>query len=158
MQNKFEFIPARKDSVTKEAILDDLRTVAKKLNENAITQKKYAENGQYDCTTVSRKFGTWNEALQEAGLKLSNETNISDERLFNNILNLWEHFGRQPRRSDLTNEISEFSQSLYSRRFKNWTNTLQSFVVWANEEELVVPEIENVLDSKKKIGRDPSYV
>ena len=156
MQNKFEFIPARKASVSEREILDDLKAVAKKLNEKAITQKKYAEYGQFDCSTVIRKFGTWNKALEAAELKLSNELNITDERLFNNILNLWEHLGHQPRRSDLTNEISEFSQSPYNRRFKSWTNALQSFVAWANEEELIAPENENTTDNKKKTGRDPS--
>lgn len=156
MQNKFEFIPARKASVSEKEILDDLKVVAKKLNEKTITQKKYAEYGQYDCSTVIRKFGTWNKAIEVAELKLSNELNISDERLFQNILNLWEHLGRQPRRSDLTNDISEFSQSPYNRRFKTWTNALQNFVAWANEEELIAPEIESTSDNKKKTGRDPS--
>lgn len=64
MQNKFEFIPARKASVSEKEILDDLKVVAQKLNEKAITQKKYAEYGQYDCSTVIRKFGTWNKALE----------------------------------------------------------------------------------------------
>lgn len=151
---QFEFIPTRKASVSEEEILGDLQNTAKKLNKETITQKEYRENGSYDDTTVSRKFGTWNQALKTAGLQYSNETNISDERLFNNLLNLWEHLGRQPRRSDLTNDISEFSQSPYNRRFQNWTNALQNFVAWANDEELVAPE--NKIDTKKKTGRDPS--
>ncbi len=151
---QFEFIPARKTTVSKQEILDDLRNTAKKLDKETITQKEYRDNGSYDDTTVSRKFGTWNQALKDAGLQFSNETNISDERLFNNLLNLWEHLGRQPRRSDLTNDISEFSQSPYNRRFQNWTNALQNFVVWANDEELIAPE--NKVDIKKKTGRDPS--
>ncbi|MDD3598390.1 HNH endonuclease [Sulfuricurvum sp.] len=151
---QFEFIPARKTTVSKQEILDDLRNTAKKLDKETITQKEYRDNGSYDDTTVSRKFGTWNQALKAAGLQFSNETNISDERLFNNLLNLWEHLGRQPRRSDLTNDISEFSQSPYNRRFQTWTNALQNFVAWANDEELIAPE--NKVDIKKKTGRDPS--
>jgi hypothetical protein len=94
MKNKFEFISARNVPVSDEDIITDLKLVAQNLNEKAITQKKYAEYGKYDCTTVSRRFGTWNQALEIAGLKLSNESNISDERLYNNLLNLWENLGR----------------------------------------------------------------
>ena len=157
MQNKFEFISARKTMVSEKEILDDLKVVANKLNEKAITQKKYTEYGRFDCSTVIRKFGTWNKALESAELKLSNELNITDERLFNNILNLWEHLGHQPRRSNLTDEVSEFSQSPYNRRFKSWTNALQCFVLWANEEELIVPDENiNTSDNKKKTARAPS--
>lgn len=151
---QFEFVPTRKASVSEQEILNDLQNIAKKLNKETITQKEYRENGYYDDTTVSRKFGTWNQALKAAELQFSNETNISDERLFNNLLNLWEHLGRQPRRSDLTNDFSEFSQSPYNRRFQNWTNTLLNFVAWANDEKLVAPK--NKIDTKKKTGRDPS--
>lgn len=43
-----------------------------------------------------RRFCSWNEALLLAGVALSNEPNISDETLFENILVLWQHLGRQP--------------------------------------------------------------
>lgn len=156
MSTKFKFIRSPNTPVSEEEILVDLKRLAKELNKETISQKEYREHGSYDDRTVSRKFGTWNKALQAAGLELSNESNISDERLFKNILNLWEHLGRQPRRSDLTNDISEFSQSPYNRRFKTWTNALQNFVSWANEEDLIAPEIESTSDNKKKTGRDPS--
>lgn len=158
MMEKFEFIRPANTPVSNEEIIIDLKAVAKKLEKLTVTQKDYELNGRFDYTTVSRRFGTWNKALKEAELSLSNEINISDERLYENILNLWQHFGRQPRRSDLTSEISIFSQSPYTRRFKTWTNSLQSFVDYANGEELDLPnEIEKYeKDKKRKIGRDPS--
>lgn len=156
MAKNFEFIRPSNAPVSNEEIIDDLKAVAKKLQKLTVTQKNYEANGNFDYTTISRRFGTWNKALEEAGLTFSNESNISDERLYENILNLWQHFGRQPRRSDLTNDISKFSQSPYNRRFKTWTNALQNFVAWANEEDLIAPEIESTSDNKKKTGRDPS--
>ncbi len=154
-ENKFEFIPKNR-IVSEDDIIEDLKIVAQRLNQTSLTQKNYTEYGKYDCTTVSRKFGSWNKALKISGLEFSNEINISDERLFNNILNLWEHLGYQPTRRDLTNAVSEFSQSPYNRRFKTWNNTLQSFVLWANEEELKAPNNQEIMIAKGKIGRDPS--
>lgn len=55
--------------------------------------------------------------LKTAELSFSNESNITDEHLFENLLKLWQHLGHQPRRKDLTLDISEFSQSPYNRRF-----------------------------------------
>ncbi|MDD5051369.1 MAG: HNH endonuclease [Sulfuricurvum sp.] len=156
MEKKFEFISAEKAPVSEEEIIADLKLVAKNLNEKNITSRQYAEYGKYASTTVSRKFGSWNQALEIAGLKLSNECNISDERLYNNLLNLWEHLGRQPSRRDLTNKLSEFSQSPYNRRFTTWTNALQSFVIWANSEELTAPASTEYLVKKMSTSRDPS--
>ena len=44
-------------------------------------------NGSFDCRTISRRFGTWNQALEASRLSFANESNISDERLYENILN-----------------------------------------------------------------------
>lgn len=87
-----------------EDLLADLRATAKRIGKETIGLMKYRQLGKYEGTTVSRRFGTWNKALQAAGLKISNEVNISDERLFENILVLWQHHGRQPRRSELAQE------------------------------------------------------
>ncbi|WP_309498369.1 homing endonuclease associated repeat-containing protein [Sulfurovum sp.] len=147
MAENFEFIRPSNAPVSNEEIIDDLNAVAKKLQKPTVTQKNYEADGNFDYTTVSRRFGTWNKALKEAGLSFSNESNISDECLYENILNLWQHFGRQPRRSDLTSEISSFSQSPYNRRFKTWTNSLQNFVNYANSEDLDLP---NEIEKKDK--------
>jgi hypothetical protein len=74
---------------------------ASRLDAKTVSQPHYRQYGQYDDTTVSRRFGSWNKALLAAGLALSNEVNISDERLFESILTLWQHFARQPRRREL---------------------------------------------------------
>ena len=156
MIKEFEFIRPLNAQVSEEEIILDLKSVAKQLAKESVTQLAYSKLGKYDYTTVSRKFGTWNKALKVANLSFSNESNISDERLYENILKIWQHFGRQPRRRDLTSEISEFSQSPYNRRFMTWTNTLQSFVDYANGEDLKMPNPNaNDINNKLKIGRDP---
>ncbi len=156
MDNQFTFIKAPNTPVSEQEIIDDLKRVAEKQRSDKLTQRLYGEHGNYDATTVSRKFGTWNKALEKAGLKISNVSNVPNEKLFENILTLWEHLGRQPRRSDLTNEISSYSQSPYNRAFTTWTNTLQSFVIWANDEELIAPNIAEPNQQQRKTGRDPS--
>ncbi|RLL55930.1 HNH endonuclease [Mariprofundus sp. EBB-1] len=156
MDNQFTFIKAPNTPVSEQKIIDDLKRVAKELSNEKVTQRLYGEHGKYDVTTASRKFGTWNKALEKSGLKTSNVNNVPNEKLFENILNLWEHLGRQPRRSDLTNEISSYSQSPYNRAFTTWTNALQSFVIWANGEELTAPDMAEPKQQQRKTGRDPS--
>lgn len=104
---RFQLTRVSGQSVTDTEILNDLKAVASKSDARTVSIPKYKQHGKYDETTISRRFGSWNKALAAAGLVLSNEVNISDERLFENILTLWQHFGRQPRRSELAAAPSE---------------------------------------------------
>jgi hypothetical protein len=156
MDNQFTFVQAKSGSVSESEIIKDFIRVTEELSQIKLTQKVYTEHGNFDVSTAIRKFGTWNKAIKAAGLKTSNVVNVSDEELYKNILNLWEQLGKQPRRANLTNDISEYSQSPYNRRFSTWNNALQNFVVWANGEEISAPESSDIDNAKRKTGRDPS--
>ncbi|MFM8340658.1 MAG: homing endonuclease associated repeat-containing protein [Methylomonas sp.] len=69
-------------------LIADLKRVSKILNASTVSMPKYNEHGKYDNTTVARRFGSWNNALIKAGLIVSHENNISDERLFAEIFKL----------------------------------------------------------------------
>ena len=103
--------------VSDDELIADLQRVAQSLNSKTVPQQKYGALGTFDYSTVTRRFGSWNNALRLAGLSLSNEVDISDERLFENLLVLWQHLGRQPRRSELSSPPSRISQTPYNRRF-----------------------------------------
>ena len=155
---KFKLERVKGVPVSDEELIADLLDVAKRLNAETVTQLTYRENGRYADTTLSKRFGSWNEVLKKAGLEITHENRVSDESLYENLLNLWQHFGRQPRRSDLTNKLSQFSQSPYKRRFGSWTKALESFVNYANSEEIEAPisESQSPTTGSKRTGRDPS--
>jgi hypothetical protein len=109
-------------------------------------------------STVIRRFGSWNKALLAAGLSISHEIHISDERLFKNLLVLWQHYGRQPRRGELAQKPSAISQTPYNRRFGSWTAALQAFVNYANSLELDPQQqkSKNNIPNQSRGGREPS--
>ncbi|MCA3283336.1 MAG: HNH endonuclease [Roseomonas sp.] len=152
---KFRLERVRGVLVAPEEILSDLRLVAKKAGTDVISQKLYKNFGAFDPSTAIRKFGSWNEAVLAAGLKVANEVDISDDRLFENLMLLWTHYGRQPRRVELASSPSKFSQSAYNRRFGSWTDALAAFVDFANAAEVSVPDRkENA--SRRKTPGEPS--
>jgi hypothetical protein len=108
--------------------------------------------------TQQKRFGSWNGALLQAGLDISNRLNIPDEELFENILALSQHFGRQPRRAEMAADPSSISHHPYVRRFGTWMNALRAFVDYANGTgaELTEQLFGTGVDSKHKTGRDPS--
>ncbi|MEY4704536.1 MAG: hypothetical protein RL042_732 [Nitrospirota bacterium] len=153
---KFKLERAKNTPVSDEEILNDLKRVSSMLNSSKVTQKLYGEHGQYDYSNVGRRFGTWNKALEAAGLSLSNQYNISDEALFENILLLWQHYGRQPRRAELAQPPSTISQSAYNRRFKSWVVALEHFVEYANSADVSAPTRAEEKTGSRPTGRDPS--
>lgn len=153
---KFKLTRVSGQPVGDAELLADLKRVAKMLGSSTVSQPKYREYGQYADTTVARRFGSWNNALLQVGLTLSNEVNISDDRLFENILTLWQHFGRQPRRSELAKPPSTVSQGPYNRRFGSWTAALDAFVEYANAGGTEAPAVPEKGESQPKTGRDPS--
>lgn len=155
-RNRFELQRVSGMSVSNEELLADLRAITASLSKDTVGQKEYRRLGKYDDTTASRRFGTWNNALRAAGRSLSNEVNISDERLFENLLVLWQHHGRQPRRSELTQQPSAISQTPYNRRFGSWSVALEAFVKYANRTDVEMPAAQDSETTQRKTGREPS--
>jgi len=156
ISGKFKLTRVSGQPVDDAELLADLKRIAEMLGASTVSMLKYREYGQYDESNVARRFGSWNNALLKAGLTLSNEVNISDDRLFENILTLWKHYGRQPRRSELSKPPSAISQQPYKRRFNSWTAALESFVEYANSAASEVPAGPVKGESQPKTGRDPS--
>ena len=155
--NKFEFTLPKNAGKTSEELILDLKSVAKQLNLEKLSQPIYTKYGKYDCSTISRRFGTWNNALLIAGLKLSNISKYPDEELFENILNIWQHKGMQPTRRDMNISISKISSGPYTRRFSSWQSAILDFINYANENELDVAINDSDVEiSCSKTSRDPS--
>lgn len=143
--------------VTDEELLADLQRVATLNGKKELSQKRYKElDGAYDTKTYHRRFGTWNKALALVEIKPANEINYSDERLFENILTLWQHYGQQPRKAQLASFPSIVSEGPYKRRFSSWMTALEAFVNYANASEIEAVEESSTLPKQRKTGRDPS--
>jgi len=152
---RFQLERVKGAPVSNDEILSDIRSVAERAGTKIVSQKLYSELGKYDCTTASRRFGTWNKAVTAAGLDLANDINIADERLFENLMLLWEHSGRQPRRAELALAPSLISWGAYRRRFGTWSDAPAQFVEFANAQDIRPPD-SNEAARGHQTGRDPS--
>jgi hypothetical protein len=152
---KFRLERVPRSPVSDEELISDLRRIADLAGTNAISFRLYRKFGKYDPTTASLRFGTWNKALVAAGLEPGNERDITDDRLFDNLMCLWEHYGRQPRVRELTVPPSVVSYGPYERRFRSWTNALAEFVIYANSQD-VRPPIPIEVVGSRQTGRSAS--
>ncbi|MDP6923236.1 MAG: hypothetical protein R2568_09945 [Candidatus Scalindua sp.] len=80
---KFE-LDEHKRNIPDENLIADLKKVARKLNQDKLTQNEYKANGgKYSSDTYYRRFGSWFKCTELAGLKKARSPiNISVEDLF----------------------------------------------------------------------------
>ena len=133
-------------SRTNEELLTDLKKVAE-ANSGNITQKIYNDfRNSIDPTIASvtlicRQIG-WNNALEEIGIELGKfqkNSKITEEELLEEILKIWTELGRQPTTGDIKKGSGKYPRNRYSERFGSWENTLQSFVEWVSNNEVIIP-------------------
>lgn len=102
-----------------------------------MTMREYREHGKYDTSTISRRFGTWNKALQKANIGVSQQF-WTVEQLFENIEKVWKKKGYQPTRRDMDDKnLSTISSGAYLRKFGKWSSALEQFVSYINQENTI---------------------
>jgi len=118
--------------VPDDELLADLNQVAATLASRTITQRQYSQHGRFSPGTLYRRFGSWFKALSLAGLDRTRNLNISDEEWFENLANVWEALGRQPRYGEVARPLSKYSAGGYATRFGSWRGALEAFVSFVN--------------------------
>lgn len=127
-------IPTKQSNVNDEELIVDLKNVAKEITPLKVTKESYNKYGKYSAGTINKRFG-WNKALTKAGIKISNNYNVSTEELFENLKEVWIKLGKQPSKEDMRKPVSKYSDTPYKTKFSGWRKALEAFVEFANSEE-----------------------
>lgn len=130
-------------NVSDEELIKDLKEVALKLGKDKVTQREYKTLGKYGRRTLITRFGSWNKSLEKAGLSTTARMNIPEEELFQNLADLWQHFGRQPKFHEVKQPLSKFSVSPYANRFGSWYNALKAFIATMNGDIIETKQTNN---------------
>jgi 5-methylcytosine-specific restriction endonuclease McrA len=116
-------------------LIEDMQRVAEKLGKKAITIAEYEEYGKFGSSAISKRFGGWNKAKMAAGLKIGRLYNLTDEDYFENILNVWQTLGRQPKYQEMVAPLSRLNISSYERKFGSWRSALECFIEYVNKKD-----------------------
>ena len=132
---RFELSHDRRN-ISDDDLLSDLRRIASEKSEQQVKQRTYGELGKYGVQTVINRFGSWNAAVEKAGLEKSVERNIPADKLFSALYDLWVALGRQPSYSEVQSPACPFHVTTYERRFGSWRQALEAFVTYANSADM----------------------
>jgi len=132
--------------VSTEELLSDIKGVAEELGVQTLSSHDYEQYGKFSRDICFRRFSSWNEALEAAGLapyKYVSGKRLDDETLLVEIERMWIALGRQPTTTDVKNGLSNFTLNTFSRHFGGWRGALQAFVEWVNGDNSESIEINN---------------
>ena len=123
-------------AMSREDIVVELRRIAHDKGDTTLTRsdlKTYeASMGE---RVIANRFGSWSAALEAAGLTLSAMgRRWSDVDYFENLLEIWTHYGRAPRYSEMNRPPSRIPNGAYAARFGTWGKAKLAFVERANED------------------------
>jgi hypothetical protein len=156
---KFE-LDAYNRNISEQELIDDLKKVAVELGKDMLANFEYKERGKYGVTTIIRRFGSWNKAIEKAGLQPVKTANHKDEDFYNDIETVWIKLGRQPKWSEMEKPLSRFSGGSYQKRFGSWRIALDNFVKSINSQEVDTQQTLkglNEISSKHKTKRDINW-
>jgi len=136
--------------VSREILLEEIKAISKKLNEERIRHEDFNSNSIYSSSVVVKRFGSWHLALKAAGLLISNNRKNNENDLFENIMAVWTHYGRQPKSSEMNRKPSTISNATYVERFGGWIKALNEFETFVNSTQQ-----ENEIEKNKTTENQP---
>lgn len=155
---KYELEPENRNC-TDDALLEDVRATALRLNKISLTKEDYDKHGRFCSATMQNRFGSWNNALERSGLVVQKRMSIPLEELLLDLKRVAEVLGTGSVSTESYNSLGKFSVPTVVRAFGSWANALAAVGLnvspgWkpkAKEDEL----FSNMAAVWEMIGRQP---
>lgn len=142
-----------------EALLNDVRRVAAIVG-GIPSAQDYRKYGEYNISTLYRRFGSWTEAREAAGIngKIEREPPLKIDRdlLLKDIWGLYRWLGRVPTIQDYQ-KWGRYSQKPFYNQFDGWVDARREAGVFDRSLVDVTKQdlIERLQWLYEKLGREP---
>jgi len=120
----------------KNEIIEEIQRIAVKLGRKSVKKTEFSRNSKIGISTVRYHFGSWNKAVEAAGLvpidpleMIRKKEIIPDKELLMDLMRLYHEFHREPTAS-LINSNGKFSEIPYKRR---WKSIHEAFLIAQNK-------------------------
>lgn len=150
-------LEGRRPEISREDLLDELNRLANALDRRP-TSEDMREQGSYSVETYRRRFGSWGDALEAAGIATSSKR-IPEEELIAELQRLGEEFDAPPTQR-ITREHGKYSPTTYANRFGSWRSAVETagFEPRVRGEDTLTKEslIEELQHLAADLGHPPS--
>lgn len=116
--------PHRNTNFEETDLISEIERLAEELD-RVPTAGDILKRGRYGLRSFQKVFGSWNEALREAGCQANVVRDIPRKKLLAEIHHLHEDLGRVPSKSDMT-EYGCYSTRTFQLEFGSWNDAIIS--------------------------------
>lgn len=120
----------RARTLTAEQVKEELQRVAEVVGRRQISRHDVlAHSDVMGERVVLNRFGSWKVALEAAGLEPTPfGRRWTDQDYFENLLEVWTHYGRVPTFAEMRSAPSRITPSGYAKKFGSWGRAKAAFV------------------------------
>lgn len=160
------------DSYDQDSLKDELRRVASLIIDKPMTRSEFDKMAKVHSGTIVRRFGTWENALREAGLlsrysgravsermRLQPAKGISNAELINDLRRVVDILGSRTLSRAQFDKLGHVSSSAIERRFGSWKDGLKAagILLTAHGRRHSADDyFENLLSVWTHLGRQPT--
>jgi hypothetical protein len=118
-------------------LLAELKRVHALVGKEWLTSDDFNANSVTSEAAIRRRFGTFRKGLDAAGIPNHpfKVRQFTDQQCFENIAEVWTHYGRSPTYREMFETPSRIQAKTYVTRWGTWRQTLKAFVDWANADD-----------------------
>lgn len=137
-------------------LLAELKRVHALVGKEWLTSDDFNAHSVTSGEAIRRRFGTFRKGLDAAGIPNHpfKARQFTDQRCFENIAEVWTHYGRPPEYREMFEPPSTIQGKTYLTRWGTWRKTLRAFVDWANADDQ--PQESDETESHANILGEPS--
>jgi hypothetical protein len=143
--------------LTKDELIEEIKRISKILGTECFSEKDFTNASGYNRSIFSRKFGKFRIIMNDIGFTTPQKgRKYTDKERFENLLNVWTFYGRQPSYAEMNIEPSKVGAKTYVIRWGSWKKALLAFLEKVNsnnEKDDVI--IENILENNFKNNIKP---
>jgi hypothetical protein len=123
----------RSRRLSSDDVIAEMKRVQALINRDILTTSDFKGLGKVGIRVVRGRFGTWTNALKQAGIAQSELANKrwTNEECLDNIALIWTYYGRQPSFQEMMFPPSAMSGYVYLSRWGTWRNALRAFAAEA---------------------------
>ena len=157
-KNKYEITLFNRNNTDHE-LIDDLLTVAKKLQTDKLSTTEYNRYGKFHSSTIQNRFNGWNKALLKAGLNVKKHNKINEACLIDDLKDVAKLLDKKSITRDEYLTHGNFSITPFIREFGSWFKALSKAGLNKTRNYKVTNQeyFENLENIWLKLGRQPKY-
>ena len=156
---KFELDIDRRN-LSDRTLLKDLAAVADRLRTKSPTAEQYSRHGQFNASTLVRRFGGWRPALVKAGLTPAHHNGgVDAQDALQNLRAVAKQLGRSTVTTDAYTRLGKYSDQPLRRIFGSWNAALVAAGLEPSKRPRIPTDelFENLESVWRTLGRQPKY-